>query len=154
MDTWEELSHWEERFEAEGFDEGVSRAAEQSLQDGYQIGLNAGQQVGQEIGFYQHVVQRCLHALAQQDQLAIEGDTKAPKQKRHLEQIQTLLHDFPQHNVIGVDTEGILCKIRLRYQMAMAMMGLSNETRYNSEKTPEDDKARACAPTAANDLSF
>ena len=153
MDSWDELSHLEETFEASGFEEGLAFAAEQQHNDGFQIGLNAGQKVGEEIGFYEGIVQRCLAHTQDHPE-----DTKVQKQKKHLAVIQGLLKEFPRVNVIGVDTEGILCKIRLRYQMAMAMMGLTNETRYPpviSEEATEKQSSRVCAPTNANQtLSF
>ncbi|XP_034477533.1 protein LTO1 homolog [Drosophila innubila] len=110
-DLFDDIVLTEEEHARRGYEEGIADGRAQGNQEGYQLGYAQGVQLGEELGvIYGEVVA--------QQQLP-----HTDKVLRTLQQLRTLIEQFPRHNDPEADIIGTVELIRNTHRRLGALLG-------------------------------
>ncbi|KAH8384595.1 hypothetical protein KR093_002180 [Drosophila rubida] len=110
-DLFDDILLTEETQARLGYEEGVQDGSAQGNQEGYQLGYAQGVQLGEELG--------CIYG-----QVVAEQQLKhTEKVLRTLQQLRTLIEQFPRSNDHGADIIGSVELIRNTHRRLVALLG-------------------------------
>ncbi|KAH8244534.1 hypothetical protein KR032_009147 [Drosophila birchii] len=128
-DLFDDIVLTEEKQARLGYEEGLTDGQEQGNEEGYRLGYAQGVQLGEELG-------RILGQVVAQQQLK-----HTDKVRRSLEQLRTLIEQFPRTNDPEADIVGAVENIRTSQRRLRALLGSKRSAgRASPEPTAPERK--------------
>jgi hypothetical protein len=119
----------EETHYGEGYRIGYAAGLVSGKEEGRKLGLNMGFQVGEELGFYQS----CLDVWIAADH--INHGAFSDRMKQNLEQMAALVSNYPIEDPENEQIQEIMGKIRLKFRIITASLGVKLEYGGQSKVT-------------------
>lgn len=110
-DLFDDIVLTEEKQARLGYEEGLTDGQEQGNEEGYKLGYAQGVQLGEELG-------RILGQVVAEQQLK-----HTEKVRRSLDQLRTLIEQFPRTNDPEADIVGAVENIRNSHRRLRALLG-------------------------------
>lgn len=127
-DLFDDIVLTEEKHARQGYEEGISDGCAQGNQEGYQLGYAQGVQLGEELGsIYGEVV-------------AHQQLPHTDKVLRTLQQLRTLIEQFPRTNDPEADIIGTVELIRNTHRRLCALLGTRKGISGQQNSSTEERK--------------
>lgn len=118
-DAFDDILLSEERLNQQGYEEGFIQGKKEGNPEGYHLGYHRGAELGAELGYYLGVVKYYV---------ALEGEQKpSEKINNNLQQLITLIEEFPKTNDENYDILAQADVIRARYRKTCSLLKIDSK---------------------------
>lgn len=123
----------EDRFEREGYAEGLAKGHLMGFKDAYPLGLQHGADLGMEVGYYGGCVEAWKQVLA-------VSPTATPRVHKVLRKLETSLADFNLSNNMDADTVDALDGIRAKFRQLASLTSKGQQSMRRGAGTVPAEK--------------